>query len=264
MYPQDAPAPTSISQRAHQVHIPARLPGWIIISIIKEVLLLGSVCKLLPFLLRTWWYRLRSSGSSRLVPSSTPAGNATRSVFYPHVPYAHARNHTRNAREAAASAGATRAFVDVFVHRDETLSQRSGVAPAALPVLVFVHGGAWAVGDKWMHSVMADTLWGIRKQNARSPHSGDGDHTPGAAHLSDPGFVALMPNYSLYPKGTVEDMLGDLDELLSWLTLHADHIGADANQIYLCGHSAGAHLGAMLLLRRAVHDSHVRQYNAVR
>ena len=63
------------------------------------------------------------------------------------------------------------------------------------------------------------------------------------------GVVTVIPNYTLYPSGTMVDMVEDLSHVLDWVVQHIGAFGGDPNRIYLVGHSAGGHLG--MLHRRA-------------
>ncbi len=90
------------------------------------------------------------------------------------------------------------------------------------PVLVFIHGGYWRALDKSDHSFLAPVF-------------------------TDEGALVVVPNYSLCPAVGMERIPLELTQLLAWLWRHvADH-GGDPNRIVLVGHSAGAHLAAMLL-----------------
>lgn len=60
--------------------------------------------------------------------------------------------------------------------------------------------------------------------------------------------LVLCPNYSIYPKGYVDDMVLDVSDVITWARLHASAYHADPNKIVLVGHSAGAHLVALTTL----------------
>ncbi len=105
--------------------------------------------------------------------------------------------------------------LDLFPARNADLG-----SPA--PVQVFIHGGFWRALDKSDHSFAAldITAWGI-------------------AHIS--------LNYDLCPTVTLDDIVGQMRKALAYVYNHADELGIDKNRIHLAGHSAGAHLAAMLL-----------------
>lgn len=100
------------------------------------------------------------------------------------------------------------------------LVRPAGAAKA--PVLVFVHGGGWSIGDK-RHSAATK-----------------------AAHFSGKGWAFASVNYRLVPNATVEQQAADVAAALGWLRVHAAAQGLDPDRIVLMGHSAGAHLAALV------------------
>lgn len=60
--------------------------------------------------------------------------------------------------------------------------------------------------------------------------------------------VAVVPNYSLSPKGTVTEMVEDTLHSILWTIQNIQRFGGDPKRILLCGHSAGAHLFALTLI----------------
>jgi acetyl esterase/lipase len=121
-------------------------------------------------------------------------------------------------RQADVAYGAgVRRRLDVYVPKDA-----AGGPPAqGRPIVVFWYGGGFDQG---------------RKSNYRFV---------GAA-LAEAGYVAVLPDYRLYPEVKFPDFLGDGAEALAWVVRHAARIGGDPQRIYLAGHSAGAHIAAML------------------
>jgi acetyl esterase/lipase len=95
-------------------------------------------------------------------------------------------------------------------------------APNAVGTVVFVHGGYWDTGDKNEYTFLAETLC-----------------------LS--GFNAVLVNYRLAPEGAFPRMVGDVALALQWLTRALPLFGVDPNKIGLLGHSAGAHIAALLM-----------------
>ena len=104
---------------------------------------------------------------------------------------------------------------------NETLDIFPCTTPGA-PVLFFIHGGYWRALDKSDHSFVA------------------------------PAFVArgatvVVPNYALCPSVTIEDIVLQMVRALAWTWRHIAQYGGDPTRIGVVGHSAGAHLAAMLL-----------------
>ena len=100
-------------------------------------------------------------------------------------------------------------------------------APAA-PVLVFIHGGYWRSLDKADHSFVAPSF-------------------------TADGALVVVVNYALCPAVTVEHIVMQLVRALAWVWRHAAAHGGDPARITLVGHSAGAHLAAMLMSCRWKH-----------
>jgi acetyl esterase/lipase len=94
---------------------------------------------------------------------------------------------------------------------------------ASRPMVVFWHGGRWSFGDKAKYRFV------------------------GAA-LAELGYVAVLPNYRLYPEVKLAGFMEDAAQAGQWSAAHAALYGADADRIFLMGHSAGAHLAALVTL----------------
>jgi len=107
---------------------------------------------------------------------------------------------------------------------DERLDVFPATQPGA-PVLVFIHGGYWRAFDKAEHSFVAPSF------------------------VAD-GAAVVVPNYSLCPAASIEQIALQLTRVVAWIARHAAGLGVDASRIALAGHSAGGHLAAMLLCCR--------------
>ena len=92
------------------------------------------------------------------------------------------------------------------------------------PALVFIHGGAWVLGDK-------------REQGLPLCH-----------HLASLGWVCANANYRLSPGATYPDHVVDAKSAVAWLREHSDEYGVDPDFIAIAGNSAGAHIAAMTAL----------------
>ncbi len=95
----------------------------------------------------------------------------------------------------------------------------------AAPVLVFIHGGWWRALDKSDHSFVAPSF-------------------------VQAGAMVVVPNYSLCPAVTIEQIALQTTRALTWAWRHARRFGGDPGRIIVAGHSAGGHLAAMLLTCR--------------
>ncbi|KAJ3257165.1 hypothetical protein HK103_004863 [Boothiomyces macroporosus] len=85
------------------------------------------------------------------------------------------------------------------------------------PVIIFIHGGGWNSGHKNLYS-------------------------PIGYNLTQRGFVTVIPNYTLWPKATISEMVADIDAAIKWTLRNIRKYGGDASNITLVGHAAGAHL----------------------
>lgn len=91
------------------------------------------------------------------------------------------------------------------------------------PLIVFVHGGAWAGGDK--------------------------NGSTGSAkirHYTEAGYALASVNYRLLPEVDIEDQAADLTAAIGKLRAEAKARNLDPSRIVLMGHSAGAHLAALV------------------
>ena len=91
-----------------------------------------------------------------------------------------------------------------------------------LPVLMFVHGGAWRSGDRWQY-----------------PHLGN--------LLATKGILTFIPSYRLAPEHKFPAQIEDVAAAFKWVVDHAAEYGGDPERIYVGGHSAGGHLAALLV-----------------
>ena len=95
-------------------------------------------------------------------------------------------------------------------------------ARAGGPSLIFIHGGYWRAADKNVCTFIAE-------------------------HLSPAGVTMFNVNYDLCPNVTVEQIVGQVREGTAWVHRNAAAYGGDPNRLYICGHSAGGHLTAMVM-----------------
>jgi len=94
---------------------------------------------------------------------------------------------------------------------------------AAAPVVVFFYGGGWRGGNKRLYRYVAKAL-------ARR------------------GYVAVVPDYRVYPEARYPDFIEDAALAVRWVKDNAARFGGDPDKIFLQGHSAGAHIAAMLAI----------------
>lgn len=92
------------------------------------------------------------------------------------------------------------------------------------PVILMVHGGAWRLGDKGMRSVVDNKV----------------------ARWVSRGFILISTNYTLLPEANPEEQAQDVAQALALAQGRAAEWGGDPERFILMGHSAGAHLVALL------------------
>ena len=98
------------------------------------------------------------------------------------------------------------------------------IAPARAPVMVYIHGGAWVMGEK-------------REQGK-----------PMMYELVARGWVCVAINYRLSPKATWPAHIVDAKKAVAWVKAHIAEYGGDPSFVAVSGGSAGGHLCALLAL----------------
>lgn len=96
-------------------------------------------------------------------------------------------------------------------------------APGATGVVVFFYGGDWQTGSKDGYRFVAEAI-------------------------TSQGFVAVLPDYRLYPSVIFPAFVHDGALAVRWVHDNIDRFGGDPRRVYLMGHSAGAHIAALLTL----------------
>lgn len=130
-----------------------------------------------------------------------------------------------SARAPTLPAGA-RALRDVSYGNDPR--QRFDVylpaQPRNAPILLFVHGGGWANGNKDNPGVV--------------------EHK--AAYWLPKGYILVSTNYRMRPDTAPLDQARDVARALAAVQQRAPEWQGDASRVLLMGHSAGAHLAALV------------------
>jgi acetyl esterase/lipase len=93
----------------------------------------------------------------------------------------------------------------------------------ALPLVVFIHGGAWKSGER-------------------------GEYRFVGAPLAKSGVVVAIPDYRKTPEVGFPTFLEDNASAVAFARAHAAEWGADPHRIFLAGHSAGGYNALMLAL----------------
>jgi acetyl esterase/lipase len=132
------------------------------------------------------------------------------------------------AANVPASFGAQQRYADIAYGSDPQHRLDVYVPHAASahprPLVVFWHGGRWSFGDK-------------------------ADYRFVGAALAELGYVAVLPNYRHYPQVKLPGFMDDAARAARWAAANAALYQADAGRrLYLMGHSAGAHMAALVAL----------------
>lgn len=106
-------------------------------------------------------------------------------------------------------------------HVRQVLDVYSQPGSEKLPVVFWIHGGGWQVGDK--KDVELKPKW-----------------------FTERGFVFVSTNYRLLPDVSMRELISDVASGLGWTHKNIEKFGGDPNQIFVMGHSAGAQLAAIL------------------
>jgi acetyl esterase/lipase len=91
------------------------------------------------------------------------------------------------------------------------------------PVIVFFYGGSWQGGNRDAYLFAAEALVSL-------------------------GFAVLVPDYRVFPEVVFPAFVEDGARSVAWARRHAREFRGDPERIFLMGHSAGAHIAAMLAL----------------
>lgn len=89
------------------------------------------------------------------------------------------------------------------------------------PVVVFFYGGRWSDGDKALYRFVGEAM-------------------------SSLGYVTVIPDYRLYPQVKFPAFVEDGAAAVMRARDLARRYGGNPQQLFVMGHSAGAHIGALL------------------
>ncbi len=89
------------------------------------------------------------------------------------------------------------------------------------PVLLFVHGGNWNSGDKKMYEFIG-------------------------RNFAKKGITTVLVGYTLSPEANYDVMAREIAAAVVWTKENIANYGGNPDNIYLTGHSAGAHLVALI------------------
>ena len=104
--------------------------------------------------------------------------------------------------------------LDVYVPKDKA---------DQAPVVVYFYGGRWEEGSKEQYKFLAQAM-------------------------TSRGYIAVVADYRLYPQVKFPTFVEDGAQAVAWARTHASEYGGDPGKLVVMGHSAGAHIAAMLAM----------------
>ena len=93
----------------------------------------------------------------------------------------------------------------------------------ASPVVVFFYGGGWRKGAKENYEFVASSL-------------------------TESGYAVVIPDYRVFPDVVFPAFVEDGAQAVAWVLNNAGQYDLDPDRVFLMGHSAGAHIAALLSL----------------
>ena len=93
------------------------------------------------------------------------------------------------------------------------------------PVVMFIHGGMWQEGSKDMHNFISNSL-------------------------VEAGVIAAIVGYNLAPEASMDEMVDEIQAAVEFVAKKFPE-----SKVFLCGHSAGAQLCAMVTVRHWINPS---------
>jgi acetyl esterase/lipase len=100
---------------------------------------------------------------------------------------------------------------------------RPDVVTPDTPVVVFFHGGGWRQGSRGFYLFVGQSL-------------------------ATAGMIVVIPDYRLYPEVVFPDFMADAAKAVAFTRKHLGRGDGSAPPMFLAGHSAGAHIAALLNL----------------
>jgi dipeptidyl aminopeptidase/acylaminoacyl peptidase len=89
------------------------------------------------------------------------------------------------------------------------------------PVVVFFYGSGWTEGTKDDFAFVAEAF-------------------------TSAGYVVVVPDYGMHPEVIFPEFVEDGAKAVAWVVRNIQSYGGNPNKLFFLGHSAGAHLAALL------------------
>jgi len=88
-------------------------------------------------------------------------------------------------------------------------------------VVIFYYGGSWDSGERGDYKFVGEALASL-------------------------GYIVVIPDYRVYPDVLFPALMADPALAARWVKDNINQYQGDANQVFLAGHSAGAHIAVMM------------------
>jgi len=126
--------------------------------------------------------------------------------------------------------GCLRHTCDIYLpHKAADAKAKGQQLEPTAPVVVLVSGGAWIIGHKGYVTMLCRAL-----RNA--------------------GVLCIAVDYRYWPQASVDDMVEDNEAAVTWSLQNCANYGGDPKRVTLLGLSSGAHIAALLLMRRCMEE----------
>ncbi|KAL6621680.1 alpha/beta-hydrolase [Neocallimastix californiae] len=112
--------------------------------------------------------------------------------------------------------------LDIYYNKDDVKRPKS--------VVIHIYGGSWVSGNKITYTNIGSLL-------------------------ENEDYVAVLPNYILFPNGSIDDMVDDIYKAIEWTYTNIAKYGGNPNKISISAHSAGAHITALAIIKAALNLS---------
>ena len=106
---------------------------------------------------------------------------------------------------------------------DIYLPKAAEKSTALKKVIIFYYGGNWDSGERADYKFAAEAL---------------------VSH----GYIVVVPDYRVYPEVLFPALMADPVSAAKWVKTNIKKYNGDANKVFLAGHSAGAHMAAMMAI----------------
>jgi arylformamidase len=167
---------------------------------------------------------LAQSGELLSLPHGFPSLDAINEAYNPRLRAVNLDASLRHYAEQSEAARRSHPYI-AGVPYGPTLAETLDIVPArrpGAPVFLYIHGGYWRANAARDFSHMA-----------LGPHA--------------LGYTTVLVDYALCPAVTLDEIVRQVRAAAIWVIRHIDQHGGDPQRIVIGGHSAGGHLGAMLL-----------------